>query len=160
MSLPLPITESCYLCEIVEDAGGAWNLVEDAELTLTILNGRQFEVGQCMVLPKRHAPTLLDLTETEATAVMIAARRITSVFMEEFAPSGVLLYQNNGTGSGQEVPHFHFHVVPRREGSNWGLGPPHVARLERSGGQAYADHTKVTEEKVSSARLLRRHFVG
>jgi hypothetical protein len=41
------------------------------------------------------------------------------------------LYQNNGVGSGQEVSHFHLHVVPRHAGSEWGLGPPHIAHLER-----------------------------
>ena len=158
MTLPLPQTESCYLCGIVKDAIGSWNLVEDSELTLTILNGRQFETGQCMVLPKRHAPTILDLTEAEDSAVMAAAKRVTAVFLNEFSPSGVLVYQNNGTGSGQEVPHFHLHVVPRREGSNWGFGPPHIARLEHSDASKYADYTAITDEKVSTVSLLRKHF--
>ena len=31
--------------------------------------------------------------------------------VDAFQPDGVLLYQNNGSGSGQEVPHFHLHIL-------------------------------------------------
>jgi histidine triad (HIT) family protein len=157
VTFPLPEMDPCYLCSIVE-VPASWNVVERTELTLTILNGRQFEIGQCMVLPLRHAPTLLDLTDSEAAAVMAAAKRVTSALVAAFAPDGVLLYQNNGVGSGQEVPHFHLHVVPRRPGSDWGFGPPHIARLEQPNPPAHLDHAVVTDRKVQTADLLRGYF--
>jgi diadenosine tetraphosphate (Ap4A) HIT family hydrolase len=147
----------CYLCGIVERSA-SWNVVERTDLTVTILNGRQFEIGQCMVLPLRHAPTLLDLTEREDAAVMAAARRLTRALVTAYVPDGVLLYQNNGVGSGQEVPHFHLHVVPRRPGSDWGFRPPHIARLEKSNRPAHLDHAIVTEQKVQTVAFLRRCF--
>jgi diadenosine tetraphosphate (Ap4A) HIT family hydrolase len=150
----------CYLCEIVAGNSDGWNVIEQAEFTLTILNGRQYEVGQCMVLPRRHAPTLLDLNELEGAAVMAAARRIAQVMVDVFAPDGVLLYQNNGTGSGQEVPHFHFHVVPRRPASDWGFGPPHLAKLEARRLQPHLDYAVVTDDKRRTVDLLRQHFVA
>src|SRR5262249_6272902 len=150
--------DPCYLCEIVEAASG-WNVIERAELTMTVLNGRQFEIGQCMVLPVRHAPTLLDLTEHESAAVMSAAKRLMKVMIDAFAPDGVLLYQNNGTGSGQEVPHFHLHVVPRRPNSDWGFGPPHVARLGTTGRPEHLDHAAVTDAKRKTVEQLRCYFV-
>lgn len=153
---PLPEMDPCYLCQVVTGHTTAWNVVEGRALTLTILNGRQFEVGQCMVLPRRHAATLLDLTADERGAVMEAAARVTQAMVRLWAPDGVLLYQNNGVGSGQEVPHFHLHVVPRRPNSDWGLGPPHLARIEREGGSASSDHTVVTEAKRQTVALLRQ----
>jgi histidine triad (HIT) family protein len=149
--------DPCYLCAIAAQPD-SWNLIDRTELTITVLNGRQFEIGQCMVLPVRHAPTLLDLTESEGAAVMTAARRLARILVTEYAPDGVLLYQNNGLGSGQEVPHFHLHVVPRTPTSDWGFGPPHIARLERSNRPGHLDHTVVTERKVQTADLLRRYF--
>ncbi len=122
---------------------------------MTLLNGRQFEIGQCVVVPRRHAPTILDLSADESTAVMLAAQRLTDAFANEFGPDGVLLYQNNGTGSGQEVPHFHLHVVPRRTGSDWGLGPPHIERLEREGRSRHADHSIETSEKHATVEDLK-----
>lgn len=157
MTLPLPLMDPCYLCEIVAEPAG-WNLIDRTDATLTILNGRQFEIGQCMVLPLRHAPTLLDLTEAEGTAVMAAAKRLARALVAAYAPDGVLLYQNNGLGSGQEVPHFHLHVVPRTPTSDWGAGPPHIARLERSDRPAHLDHAVVTDRKLQTVEVLRSHL--
>lgn len=155
MTFPLPEMNPCYLCEVVEGAA-SWNVVDRTELTVTILNGRQFEIGQCMVLPVRHAPTVLDLTEAEEAAVMAAAKRLTRALVAAYAPDGVLLYQNNGVGSGQEVPHFHVHVVPRRRDSDWGFGPPHIARLEQPARPAHLDHAVVTGAKIETVEFLRR----
>lgn len=41
-----------------------------------------------------------------------------------YKPLGILTFQNNGVYSGQEVPHYHFHVVPRQPGSDWESGLP------------------------------------
>jgi histidine triad (HIT) family protein len=158
VTLPLPVMNPCYLCEIVEGRPSRWNVIEASELTITVLNGRQFEIGQCMVFPVRHAPTLLELTEAEAVAIMAAAKRLMSAMVEAFAPDGVLLYQNNGTGSGQEVPHFHLHVVPRRPNSDWGFGPPHLARFAAAGRPEHLDHAVVTDVKRHVVELLRQQF--
>jgi histidine triad (HIT) family protein len=158
MPIQLPPGDPCYFCEIIRGATDRWNVLEETELTVTLLNGRQFEVGQCIVVTRRHAPTLFDLTSAEHAAIMLAARRAASVMVSELDPDGVLLYQNNGVGSGQEVPHFHLHVVPRRPGSDWGFGPPHLARLEHAQRSAHADHTAVADDKRATAKLLREGF--
>lgn len=106
-------------------------LVEETGLTLTLVNIRQFEVGQVLVIPRRHAPTILDITDEESCAVMDAVRRVSAALVKVYSPDGITLYNNNGAASLQEVPHFHMHVVPRRKNGTWGAGPPHIAALER-----------------------------
>ena len=126
----LPQVDACIFCEMLAgrvDKG----LVEETDLTLTIVNIRQFEVGQVLVIPRRHAPTILDLTDEESAALMDAVRRVSSALVKTYSPDGITLYNNNGLASLQEVPHFHMHVVPRRNDSEWGAGPPHIAALER-----------------------------
>jgi histidine triad (HIT) family protein len=155
---PMPEGDPCYFCEIANGNAHQWQIIEKSELTLTLLNGRQFEIGQCIVIPRRHVPTLLDLEESEDIAVMDAARRLAQALVDAYSPDGILMYQNNGTGSGQEVPHFHLHVVPRRPGSDWGLGPPHLERLERDGLLKHNDHLSVTEEKKRTVAEIRQRF--
>lgn len=169
MPITLPDVETCYFCEMIR-SHDRWNIVEETLLTFTMVNGRQYETGQCMVIPARHAPTLLDLTVEEEAAVMAAARRAAHALVKAFNPDGVLLYQTNGVGAGQEVPHFHLHVVPRTPGSDWGLGPPHMhhmgavsPKLEQSEGgsrPAHIDHTIVTDAKRQTAELIRRYYQG
>ncbi|MCY3544713.1 MAG: HIT domain-containing protein [Chloroflexi bacterium] len=126
----LPKMTPCVFCELIAgrlDKG----LVEETELTLTIVNIRQYEVGQVFVIPRRHAPTILDLTDDELHAIMRAVRRVSVAMVKTYSPDGITLYNNNGVASMQEVPHFHMHVVPRRKSSLWGDGPLHLAALER-----------------------------
>ena len=155
MSLPLPEVASCYFCDVAASRTDGWNVVERTDTTMTVLNGRQFEVGQCIVVPLRHAPTLLDVTRDEMAAVMDAAQRIARRMAELYTPEGILLYQNNGVGSAQEMPHFHLHVVPRRLGSDWGPGPPHLARFAPGSRPAHLDHEIVTDEKLRTVAELR-----
>jgi histidine triad (HIT) family protein len=153
MTFPMPVMEPCCFCELAR-VSDSWNLIVQDPLTMTVLNGRQFEAGQSIVFPRRHAPTLLDLTAQEAAAVMLAAKRIGAAITDAFVPEALLLYQNNGILAGQEVPHFHLHVVPRTAGSDWGIGPPHLARLQTAGRAAHLDHAVMTEDKLLRARLL------
>ena len=126
----LPVMTPCVFCEMM--AGRVdMGLVEETDLTLTIVNIRQFEVGQVFVIPRRHAPTVLDLTGDESAALMDAVRRVSAALVKTYSPDGITLYNNNGLASMQEVPHFHMHVVPRRKSSLWGDGPLHLAALER-----------------------------
>ena len=152
MNFELPKGEPCFFCEVIdgpEDKG----IVEETDLTLTLVNQRQFELGQVYVIPRRHAPTLLDLTDDESTAVIAAIRRVARALVATFDPDGMTLYQNNGVVSMQEVPHFHMHVVPRRRQSSWGKGPPHIARLE---GQDRDVLRQVTISGLEEQRLAER----
>jgi len=158
MPFPLPKGNPCYFCEIILGHADRWNVIEQTELTMTVLNGRQYEIGQCIVVPIRHAPTLLELSDDEAAAVMSTAKRLTAAMLKAFAPDGVLLYQNNGVGSGQEVPHFHLHVVPRREGSDWGFGPPHLAKLKEASGPAKHNYAAPTRSKTETIETLKQHY--
>lgn len=145
----LPQVDACVFCDMA--AGRAdKGLIEETPLTMTLVNHRQYEVGQTLVVPKRHAPTLLHLTDEEAAAVALAARRVAAALVAAYAPDGVTLYQNNGVASLQEIPHFHLHVVPRRIASAWGDGPPHIAALQRAGTAALVD---IETERAVAARV-------
>src|SRR5690606_27526345 len=130
--LQLPVCDPCDLCEVIarEDR---WAVIEEGPHTLTVINPWQFEVGQCCVITRRHVATLLDLDSAECEAVMRHAKRVAEAMVGAFDPLGILTFQNNGVYSGQETPHFHFHVVPRQAGSDWGIGPPQLATFDGAG---------------------------
>ena len=113
--------------------GTRWAVVDDCDRTITVVNPFQFEEGQVCVITKRHVGTLLDLNHDEGTAVIAAAKRVAQALVAAYQPLGVLTFQNNGVYSGQEVPHYHYHVVPRQPGSEWGIGPPQLAVFENAG---------------------------
>ena len=122
----------CIFCERIAGERDDWAVIDQDELTISFVNPRQYEEGQSLVIPRRHAPTLLDLTSEEAAALLQHAQRVARAMVAAFDPDGLTLYQNNGVASYQEIPHVHIHVVPRRYGSGYGEGPPHLAALTRA----------------------------
>ena len=130
--IELPVRDPCDLCETA-GRDDRWAIIEENEHTLTIINPWQFEVGQCCVITRRHVATLLDLSQAECAAILVAAQRVAQALDKAYEPLGILTFQNNGVYSGQETPHFHFHVVPRQAGSDWGIGPPQLATFDGAG---------------------------
>lgn len=157
--IELPRQDPCEFCEGMAGRDEHWTVVAESELTLTVVNPYQFETGQCCVITRRHAGTLLDLTAMEGAAVMRAARDVALALLTAYRPLGILTYQNNGVYSGQEVPHFHFHVVPRQHGSDWGIGPPQLEKFPDAGRVSGTRHDHSTDEarrrraKVAASRL-------
>lgn len=133
MPIELPTQVPCEICEGLAGRDEKYAAIEEGELAVTVINPWQYEVGQCLVVSRRHAGTLLDLSGDEASAVIAAAKRVAHALVETFAPLGILTFQNNGVYSGQTVPHYHLHVVPRQPGSDWGIGPPQLAVFDGAG---------------------------
>lgn len=119
MPITLANTERCQCCAIV--AGDLPSVTEVRRTAMTIASvvPRQHEVGHLIVFPFRHVPTWMELTDEEATALAVEGRAMAMALERTFGLDGLLIYQNNGTASFQEVPHVHLHVVPRRVGSTW-----------------------------------------
>ena len=127
-------------CEICEGLAARTAVTAESECTATVVNPYQFETGQCCVVTRRHVATLLDLTNEEGVAVFEAAREVAHALLATYEPLGILTFQNNGVYSGQEVPHYHFHVVPRQPGSDWGIGPPQLEKFPSAGREMGTPH--------------------
>ncbi len=87
---------------------------------LAFLDINPLAEGHTLVIPKTQAARLEDLPPELAAEIgrqlgAIARRVLAAVGAEDYN-----VLQNNGPASGQEVPHVHFHIIPRRSGD--GLG--------------------------------------
>lgn len=145
--IELPNQDPCEFCEGMAGRDPRWAVIDECTHTLTVINPSQFEVGQCCVITRRHVGTLLELSDEEAGSIVVAAKRAAKTLVETYQPLGVLTFQNNGIYSGQEVPHFHFHVVPRQRGSDWGIGPPQLAVFESAGRVRGTQHDATKDEE-------------
>jgi len=130
--IELPQQDPCDICETLAGRSTV-PIIAESELTITVVTPEQFEVGQCCVVTRHHVATLLDLTDQEGAAVIKAAREVAQALLATYQPLGILTFQNNGVDSGQLTPHYHFHVVPRQPGSDWGIGPPQLHKFPGAG---------------------------
>jgi len=119
MPIEIPAQERCPFCGFSTGEREAAAVV-DLPDTYAFLNPRQFGKGHVLVIPKRHAPTVLDLVPGEALAIMQQVHRIATAISKAFDPSGLNIFQNNGLTAGQMVPHYHVHIVPTYPGDQPG----------------------------------------
>lgn len=154
----MPIREPCPFCELAAGHRDTKHVIDSTEKTITFVNPRQFEIGQLLIVPRRHAPTILDLTGDEATEIMNKLRVAAEALTKTFNPDGITVFQNNGVGSLQEIPHFHFHVVPRRKSGGWGTGPPHIAALQPKDRASKQKVTVSWERAEEIASIVKPNF--
>jgi len=108
------MTEDCIFCSILEGEIPSHNVYEDED-TYAFLDVNPLGRGHTLVVPKHHAPSLTDLADN-GKATFETVRRLAPHIADAVDAPAYNLGLNNGTEAGQEVPHVHFHILPRFEG--------------------------------------------
>ena len=123
MPIEIPVRDPCPYCrnleggiEVDEERTKRFAYVERVSKAVAIVNPYQVSPGALLVMTTRHAPTVLDLAEDEALALARLVMRVAHAVHDALSPIGLNIYQNNGVASGQTIPHYHVHVVPRYPG--------------------------------------------
>ncbi len=128
-----PPHEDCVFCAIVEGRQPA-AIVHEDELTVAFLDITAVTDGHTLVIPKRHAADLWEITPEDAAAVMATVHRTAARIREVLAPDGLTLFQANRDAGWQDVFHLHVHLVPRTAGDHlhrpWTASPVPLERLE------------------------------
>lgn len=101
----------CVFCQIIRGETSAYIVLED-EVSLAFLDRRPLFPGHCLLVPKVHYPTLVDLPAELIGPLFDQAQRLARAVEEGLAAEGTFVAMNNRIS--QSVPHLHIHVVPRR----------------------------------------------
>lgn len=118
----------CIFCDIVESRAPAAMVFEDGE-TLAFMDINPANPGHTLVIPKQHVRNIYELDEETAAAVMRTTVRVARAIKRALQPDGMNLVQSNERAGGQDVFHFHMHIIPRWHGDGLRLArPPEVRR--------------------------------
>jgi histidine triad (HIT) family protein len=118
----------CAFCDIIGGRRPQEIVYSDATV-VGFLCRPPATAGHVLVVPREHRRDIWDIAPEEATAVIAAARVLAAVMRDDLGAVGVNLRQNTGSKAGQDVFHFHLHVIPRYEsdtvlpGCVWGVPP-------------------------------------
>jgi len=105
----------CIFCQIINGEIPAHKVYED-EKTLAFLDIKPVHPGHILVVPKRHFANLEDIEEDDLMAVSLTMKKMGKLIKEKLAYEGYNACTNNDPVSGQEIPHLHFHLIPRIKG--------------------------------------------
>ena len=111
---------NCIFCGILNNELPASRVYED-EHTLAFLDIHPIARGHALVVPKRHVESYTDLSSNEVSQLAQVGRLVAAHLKSALEGcEGVSLSLADGTSAGQEVPHAHLHVIPRRRGDGFG----------------------------------------
>lgn len=90
-------------------------LYED-DLCIAILDINPIAKGHSLVISKKPYETFTSVPKETLDHMMEIARKLDQKMRDELKAEGTNIMINNSPASGQEVPHLHIHVVPRKTG--------------------------------------------
>ena len=104
--------EGCIFCKIVEGKIPSTKIYEDGDV-ISFLDIMPANKGHCLVVPKKHSQTLIEMDDKDIACTISAAKRIARALSLSFGNGSFNIVMNNGKEAGQMVNHAHLHIIPR-----------------------------------------------
>ena len=106
------MVSDCIFCKIVAGEIPASKVYEDDHF-LAFLDISQVTPGHTLVIPKKHARNLLEMTPDETADLFNVVSRVTKKVESATQPQGMNIISNMEEIAGQSVFHSHVHILPR-----------------------------------------------
>jgi len=110
----------CIFCKIAKKEIPA-KIVTETEKSIAFLDTFPLSRGHTLIIPKHHYEKVQDVTVDDNTDLFETLHKVISKV--DKITGSTLLAIHNGKGSGQEIPHVHVHLIPRKPGDL--AGPVH-----------------------------------
>jgi len=140
-------TGHCIFCDIIHGAAEVSICYEDAT-ALAFMDIQPVNNGHTLVVPRQHYESFLDLPSDVAAHLFDVAMKLAPVIRKVSAAEGMNLVVSSGEAAGQDVYHFHVHLIPRREGDGFDVPLPF-------GGSSMPDRTVLDAMAAQIIAVLR-----
>ncbi len=110
--MPTLFSPDCPFCKIVRSETQSYIVFED-DLTLAFLDRRPLFPGHCLLIPKSHYATLIDLPASLVGPLFQNAQLLARAMEQGLQAEGTFVAINNRIS--QSVLHLHIHIVPRHK---------------------------------------------
>lgn len=102
----------CTFCDLIRGAAEVSVCYEDAR-ALAFMDIQPVNPGHVLVVPKAHYETLHDVPHDVAMQLFDVAMRIAPVIRTIARADDMNIVVNSGAAAGQNVFHYHVHLIPR-----------------------------------------------
>ena len=106
------MVSDCIFCKIVAGEIPVSKVYEDDHF-LAFLDISQVTPGHTLVIPKKHARNLLEMTPDETADLFNIVSRVTKKVEGATQPQAMNIISNMEEIAGQSVFHTHVHILPR-----------------------------------------------
>lgn len=102
----------CLFCKIIRAEIPAHLIYEDP-CAIAVLDAHPRAPGHSIILPKKHAETIIDLPDEDLRPTFLAVKTVAKKLKTMLHCDGLTIGINQGRVSGQMIDHLHIHVIPR-----------------------------------------------
>ncbi len=102
----------CIFCKIIQGEIPSYTIYEDDSVK-AFLDIQPLTNGHTLIIPKQHFENLYDMDMEILKHIELASQKIGKLLKEKLNCQGITRLQNNEYG--QEVKHYHMHLIPRYE---------------------------------------------
>ena len=115
--------DTCVFCKIrAGELPASWIHRDDD--VMAIMDIQPVNDGHTLLLSTAHAPNIANLDDGTTAHLFAMARRITRALYKTLGCDGVNWLVADGEAAGQEVFHFHLHLIPRYHQDGFGFRFP------------------------------------
>ena len=113
----------CIFCDVIRGAAEVSVCYEDNS-ALAFMDIQPVNPGHVLVVPREHFESLLDLPPELNTHLFDVATRLAPVVRTVSGTDGMNIVVNSGAAAGQDVFHYHIHLIPRRHDDGFDVPLP------------------------------------
>jgi histidine triad (HIT) family protein len=114
---------SCPFCDLIHGAGEVSMCYEDSDV-VAFLDIQPVNAGHLLVVPRAHYESLEDIPHSLAMHLFEVAMQLAPVVKQVARADGLNVVVNSGAAAGQDVFHYHVHVIPRTAGDGFDIPLP------------------------------------
>lgn len=106
---------NCVFCNIINGDIPSYTVFED-ETVKVMMDINPVNDGHLLIIPKKHFTNLVDIDTETLAHIQKVAKDMFKLLKNKLNVDGLTLCQNNEYG--QEVKHYHLHLIPRYKNDN------------------------------------------
>lgn len=113
----------CIFCDIIKGAAEVSVCYEDST-AIAFMDIQPVNPGHALVVPRQHYESLVDLPHELGMHLFQVAMTLSPLIRRVSGSDGMNLVVSSGAAAGQDVYHFHIHLIPRQPGDGFDVPLP------------------------------------
>jgi histidine triad (HIT) family protein len=113
----------CAFCDLIRGAAEVSVCFEDSR-ALAFMDIQPVNAGHVLIVPRQHFETLEDVPHDLAMHLFGVAMRLTPIIRRIAGAADMNIVVNSGAAAGQNVFHYHVHLIPRTPNDGFDIPLP------------------------------------
>lgn len=113
----------CIFCELIHGGGEVSICYEDSQ-ALAFMDIQPVNPGHVLVVPRAHYDSLVDMPADLIRHLFDVSTQLAPIVRRLADADGLNIIVNSGASAGQDVFHYHVHVIPRRADDGFSVSLP------------------------------------